>query len=92
MEDSDGFAKFILALYCIICVVGITGNLLVAIVLLRVPSLRSNTSDFLVHLSIVDFMACILVIPGYLLPRTNSAPNPGFCAGQEGGAVSLGGF
>ncbi|XP_033627863.1 neuropeptide F receptor-like [Asterias rubens] len=78
MEDSDGFAKFILALYCMICVVGITGNLLVAIVLLRVPSLRSNTSDFLVHLSIVDFMACVLVIPGYLLPRTNSAPNPGF--------------
>ena len=54
-----------IALYCMICVVGITGNLLVAIVLLRVPSLRSNTSDFLVHLSIVDFMVCVLVIPYY---------------------------
>ena len=75
--DNDGFAKFILALYCIICVVGITGNLLVAIVL-RVPSLRSNTSDFLVHLSIVDFMACVLVIPFYLMPRPKAAPSPGF--------------
>ncbi|XP_071793911.1 galanin receptor type 1-like [Asterias amurensis] len=78
MEDNDAFAKFILSLYCTICVVGITGNLLVAIVLLRVPSLRSNTSDFLVHLSLVDFMACVLVIPAYLLPNTHSPPNPGF--------------
>ncbi|XP_033635799.1 galanin receptor type 1-like [Asterias rubens] len=78
MGDSDGFTKFILALYCMICVIGITGNLLVAIVLLRVPSMRSNTSDFLVHLSIVDLMVCVLVIPTFLLPRTQSAPNPGF--------------
>ncbi len=76
--DSDAFTKFILALYCMICVVGIAGNLLVAIVLLRVPSLRSNASDFLVHLSFVDFMVCVLVIPFYLLPTPKSAPNPGF--------------
>ena len=77
-KESDAFTKFVTSLYCIICVVGITGNLLVAIVLLRVPSLRSNTSDFLVHLSLVDFMACVMVIPAYLLPNTHSPPNPGF--------------
>ncbi|XP_071793204.1 galanin receptor type 1-like [Asterias amurensis] len=75
--DGDGFGKFVIALYCLISVLGITGNLLVAIVLLRVPSLRSNTSDFLVHLSIVDFMICVLVIPYFLAPKPNPTPNPG---------------
>ena len=77
LGDGDGFGKFVIALYCMISVVGITGNLLVAIVLLRVPSLRSNTSDFLVHLSIVDFMVCVLVIPYFLAPKPNPTPNPG---------------
>ena len=73
--DSD----LVLALYGIICVLGITGNLLVAFVLLRVPSLRSNTSDFLIHLSFVDFIACVLVIPFKLVPTTGKLPpNPGF--------------
>ncbi|XP_033638277.1 somatostatin receptor type 5-like [Asterias rubens] len=77
--DRDAFAKFVLVVYGAICSVGITGNLLVAVVLLRVPSLRSNTSDFLVHLSVVDFMVCVLVIPSYLVPpRSNSTPNTGF--------------
>ena len=62
-----------------ICLLGITGNLLVAIVLIRVPSLRSNTSDFLIHLSLVDFIVCVLVIPVKLVPTTGkSLPNPGF--------------
>ena len=61
------------------CVVGMTGNLLVAFVLLRVRSLRSNTSDFLSHLSLVDFIVCILIIPYKLVPTTGkSDPNPGF--------------
>ncbi|XP_033638333.1 somatostatin receptor type 5-like [Asterias rubens] len=80
--DRDAFEKFVLALYGIICVVGITGNLLVAIVLLRVPSLRSNTSDFLVHLSIIDFLVCLLVIPFFLAPTPNPTPNPGFVGGE----------
>ncbi|XP_071797719.1 allatostatin-A receptor-like [Asterias amurensis] len=77
-EDIGVFTKFVLAFYGIICVVGITGNLLVVIVLLRVPSLRSNTSDFLVHLSIVDALTCVFVIPYYLVPQTSSSSNPGF--------------
>ena len=77
--ERASFANFILALNGIICVTGIAGNLLVAIVLLRVPSLRSNTSDFLVHISIVDFILCVLVIPTYLTPpMLKSTPNPGF--------------
>ena len=80
-QDWGSFANsnFVLALYGIICVVGIVGNLLVAIVLLRVPSLRSNTSYFLIHLSLVDFIVCVLVIPFKLVPTTGTAhPNPGF--------------
>ena len=73
--DSD----LVLALYGMICLLGITGNLLVAIVLIRVPSLRSNTSDLLIHLSLVDFIVCVLVIPFKLIPTTGrSLPNPGF--------------
>ena len=72
-------SDLVLALYGIICVLGITGNLLVAIVLLRVPSLRSNTSDFLIHLSLVDFIVCVLVIPFKLVTTTGKLPpNPGF--------------
>ncbi len=72
-------SSFVLALYGIFSAVGIVGNLLVAIVLLRVPSLRSNTSDFMVHLSLVDFLVCVLVIPFKLVPTTGTpAPNPGF--------------
>lgn len=66
------------AVYGIISVFGIVGNLLVAIVLLRVQSLRSNTSDFLVHLSVVDLLVCVMVIPNFLVPKPNSSPNPGF--------------
>ncbi|XP_033638334.1 galanin receptor type 1-like [Asterias rubens] len=73
---EDAFAKLVLALYGIICVVGITGNLLVAIVLLRVPSLRSNTSDFLLHLAIADSLVSLLVIPYFMVQRSTSA-NPG---------------
>ena len=78
-NDLNSFADsdLVLALYGIICVLGITGNLLVAIVLIRVPSLRSNTSDFLIHLSLVDFIVCVLVIPFKLVPTTvKSLPNP----------------
>ena len=73
--DSD----LVLALYGMICLLGIAGNLLVAIALIRVPSLRSNTSDLLIHLSLVDFIVCVLVIPFKLIPTTGrSLPNPGF--------------
>ncbi len=69
----------VLAFYGLICILGITGNLLVAFVLLRVPSLRTNTSDFLVHLSVVDFIVCVLVIPFKLMPTAGMEnPNPGF--------------
>lgn len=72
-------SKVVIVLYGIICVVGILGNLLVAFVLLRVPSLRSNTSDILVHLSLVDFLVCVLVIPFKIVPtKGQSKPNTGF--------------
>lgn len=72
-------SDFVLALYGVICTLGIAGNLLAIFVLLRVPSLRTNTSDFLVHLSLVDFLVCVLVIPFKLVPTTGTpAPNPGF--------------
>ncbi len=74
-------SDFVLALYATICSIGLAGNLLVAVVLLRVPSLRSNTSDFLVHLSLVDFIVSVLVIPFKLVPTEGTAsPNTGLFA------------
>ncbi|XP_022098871.1 mu-type opioid receptor-like [Acanthaster planci] len=74
--DKVAGSDLVLALYGVICVVGVTGNLLVCIVLLRVRSLRSNTSDFLVHLSLVDLMVCVLVIPYKILPPLSQSPPP----------------
>ncbi|XP_071805947.1 allatostatin-A receptor-like [Asterias amurensis] len=77
--DSFADSDFVLILYGVICVVGILGNLLVAFVLLRVPSLRSNTSDILVHLALVDFIVCLLVIPFKIVATMGpSEPNTGF--------------
>ncbi|XP_038066406.1 tachykinin-like peptides receptor 99D [Patiria miniata] len=61
--ETDAANMVVLAMFGVICAVGVAGNLLVCIVLLRVPSLRSNTSDFLVHLSLVDLAVCALVVP-----------------------------
>ena len=42
--------------YALICIAGIIGNVLVCIVLTRVRALRTNTSQLLVHLSVVDIL------------------------------------
>ncbi|XP_038069385.1 galanin receptor 2a-like [Patiria miniata] len=64
------------AIYGIIAVLGITGNFVVCLVLLRVPSLRSHTSNFLVHLSLVDLILCIWAVPFHLFPHVPD-PSPG---------------
>ncbi|XP_038054629.1 galanin receptor 2a-like [Patiria miniata] len=56
------------ASYGTISVIGIVGNLLVCFIFFRVPSLRTSTSYFLVHLSVVDLLSCIMVIPSHLFP------------------------
>ena len=63
-------------IYGIIAVIGVTGNLLVCLVLMRVPSLRSNTSVFLVHLAVVDLIVCIWAVPFHLFPHVPD-PTPG---------------
>ncbi|XP_022081074.1 histamine H2 receptor-like [Acanthaster planci] len=65
------------AIYGIIAVLGIAGNFLVCLVLLRVPSLRSQTSNFLVHLALVDLVVCIWAVPFHLFPHAPD-PSPGF--------------
>ncbi|XP_071793959.1 somatostatin receptor type 3-like [Asterias amurensis] len=71
-------SQLVSAFYGIVCTLGILGNLLAVFVLLRVPSLRTNTSDLLVHLSLVDCLVCVLVIPFKLVPTTGAAaPHPG---------------
>ncbi|XP_038066405.1 somatostatin receptor type 3-like [Patiria miniata] len=77
IDEAQG-RTMVLTLYGMICAVGVAGNLLVCIVLLRVPSLRSNTSDFLVHLSLVDLVVCVLVIPYKIVPQFihSLPPNP----------------
>ncbi|XP_033647701.1 allatostatin-A receptor-like [Asterias rubens] len=73
IENSD----LIRSIYGIIAAIGITGNFLVCWVLLRVPSLRSNTSDFLVHLAAVDLIVCLWTVPFHLFPHVPEH-DPGF--------------
>ena len=74
--DKVAGSHLVLALYGMISAVGVTGNLLVCFVLLRARSLRSNASDFLVHLSLVDLLVCVLVIPYKILPPLSQTPPP----------------
>ncbi|XP_033628040.1 histamine H2 receptor-like [Asterias rubens] len=54
--------------YALICIAGIIGNVLVCIVLTRVRALRTNTSQLLVHLSVVDILVCIMALPVNVFP------------------------
>ncbi len=67
--DQVTDSTFVIGLYVVISIVGIAGNLLVAVVFFRAPSLRTGTSVFLVHLSLVDLTVSILVIPFNLTPQ-----------------------
>ncbi|XP_071476846.1 galanin receptor 2b-like [Diadema antillarum] len=67
-------------IYGLISFTGMTGNALVCLVLLRVPSLRTRTSQFIIHLAVTDFMTSFWVIPFHLFPST--PPIPGGFAGE----------
>ncbi|XP_041457373.1 somatostatin receptor type 4-like [Lytechinus variegatus] len=73
-------SAFVRTIYGFIAFSGITGNALVCFVLLRIPSLRTRTSQFIINLAINDLVTAVFVIPLHLFP--NFPPAPSGFAGQ----------
>ncbi|XP_041457374.1 allatostatin-A receptor-like [Lytechinus variegatus] len=67
-------SSLVRSIYGLIAIIGMSGNALVCFVLLRVPSLRTRTSQFIVHLAVTDFMTSFWVIPFHLFPFTPPIP------------------
>ena len=57
-----------IALYSIIIVVGITGNVLVIVTIVRCPSLQTRSNMFIFNMATADILICLLAAP--LTPLT----------------------
>lgn len=53
--------------YSLVFVVGLVGNLLVVLVVLRNPCMKSVTNYFLVNLAMADILVCLFCVPINLL-------------------------
>ena len=62
MGDPSLRAIFI-TMYCIIFVLGISGNSLVVYVVLRNPAMQTITNVFITNLAAADIMMCLLAVP-----------------------------
>ncbi|XP_063880957.1 uncharacterized protein LOC135111519 isoform X2 [Scylla paramamosain] len=60
---SPGVATFIAVLFIGYLVLGLTGNFLTILALLRCPRVRNVTAAFIISLCVADFLFCILVLP-----------------------------
>lgn len=70
-------SAYVRVTYAIISLFGLTGNALVIFVLVRIPSLRNRTSQFIIHLAFTDFLTCVWIIVFNLFPGSPAMP-PGF--------------
>ncbi|UYV79948.1 hypothetical protein LAZ67_18001168 [Cordylochernes scorpioides] len=66
-EAQDGFNSMFIyfAVVCIfiVIVVGAVGNMVTIIALLKCPKTRTATTAFIINLSLVDFIFCVLCLP-----------------------------
>ncbi|XP_064090433.1 G-protein coupled receptor moody-like isoform X2 [Macrobrachium nipponense] len=60
---STGVARFIAILFIGYMVMGLTGNFLTILALLRCPRVRNVTAAFIISLCVADFLFCVLVLP-----------------------------
>ncbi|XP_069949224.1 uncharacterized protein [Cherax quadricarinatus] len=60
---SRGVACFIAVLFMGYMVLGLTGNFLTILALLRCPRVRNVTAAFIISLCVADFLFCVLVLP-----------------------------
>ncbi|KAG0700410.1 G-protein coupled receptor moody [Chionoecetes opilio] len=60
---SRGVATFIAVLFIGYLVLGLTGNFLTIMALLRCPRVRNVTAAFIISLCVADFLFCVLVLP-----------------------------
>ncbi|XP_071476847.1 somatostatin receptor type 5-like [Diadema antillarum] len=61
--------------YGLISFSGMAGNALVCIVLLRLPALRTRTSQFIINLAVTDFVNSFWLIPFHLFPSVPPVPS-----------------
>ncbi|XP_068218719.1 G-protein coupled receptor moody-like isoform X2 [Palaemon carinicauda] len=60
---STGVQRFIAVLFIGYMVMGLTGNFLTILALLRCPRVRNVTAAFIISLCVADFLFCVLVLP-----------------------------
>ncbi|XP_045608301.2 G-protein coupled receptor moody isoform X1 [Procambarus clarkii] len=60
---SRGVARVIAVLFIGYMVLGLTGNFLTILALLRCPRVRNVTAAFIISLCVADFLFCVLVLP-----------------------------
>lgn len=60
---SRGVATSIAVLFIGYMILGLTGNFLTILALLRCPRVRNVTAAFIISLCVADFLFCILVLP-----------------------------
>lgn len=63
MMSETWLRAILITLYCIIFVLGNTGNCLVVFVVIRNKSMQTITNIFITNLAISDIMMCLLAVP-----------------------------
>ncbi|XP_067137684.1 G-protein coupled receptor moody-like [Centruroides vittatus] len=63
IREKQGLMHFAAFCVIVIIIVGITGNLLTIIALLRCPRVRSATATFIISLCLADFLFCSINLP-----------------------------
>lgn len=60
---SDGTTQFLLILFLFVGIIGFIGNLLTVLIILRTPSLHSQTNYFLASLAVSDLLLILVGVP-----------------------------
>ncbi|XP_071503264.1 allatostatin-A receptor-like [Diadema antillarum] len=75
-EDDQGWGvgtienmAVVRTVYGFIAIIGILGNFIVCLALIRNATLRTRTSHFIIHLAVTDLLTSFWIIPFNLFPR-----------------------
>lgn len=63
MEAQPGVTKLMIVLYAIIFLVGLIGNVMVIVVVLKYKSMNTVTNRFIACLSASDLLTCLIAVP-----------------------------
>ncbi len=59
---SAAFYSLIIS-YCVLIIMGTTGNLLVVYVVVRKPAMRTTRNVFIINLAVSDMLLCLITMP-----------------------------